>query len=68
MDAPAPAPLEHLDESWERALCIVAHPDDMEFGAAAAAPNSMSSGCATMHSARSQLSSNNAQGSGLSML
>ena len=36
MDAPAPSPLEHLDESWERALCIVAHPDDMEFGAAAA--------------------------------
>ena len=31
-----PAPLETLDESWERALCIVAHPDDMEFGAAAA--------------------------------
>ena len=31
-----PAPLEPLDESWERALCIVAHPDDMEFGAAAA--------------------------------
>jgi LmbE family N-acetylglucosaminyl deacetylase len=25
-----------LDETWERALCIVAHPDDMEFGAAAA--------------------------------
>ncbi len=35
MDAPAP-PLEPLDETWERALCIVAHPDDMEFGAAAA--------------------------------
>ena len=28
--------LETLDESWERALCVVAHPDDMEFGAAAA--------------------------------
>ena len=28
--------LELLDESWERALCVVAHPDDMEFGAAAA--------------------------------
>ncbi len=27
---------EPLDETWERALCIVAHPDDMEFGAAAA--------------------------------
>lgn len=31
-----PEPLEHLPEDWERALCIVAHPDDMEFGAAAA--------------------------------
>jgi LmbE family N-acetylglucosaminyl deacetylase len=31
-----PEPWELLDESWERALCIVAHPDDMEFGAAAA--------------------------------
>ncbi|MDP3893926.1 PIG-L deacetylase family protein [Nocardioides sp.] len=31
-----PTPLEPLDESWERALAIVAHPDDMEFGAAAA--------------------------------
>jgi LmbE family N-acetylglucosaminyl deacetylase len=31
-----PEPMETLDESWERALCIVAHPDDMEFGAAAA--------------------------------
>ncbi|MFC0623033.1 PIG-L deacetylase family protein [Kribbella deserti] len=29
-------PLEPLDENWERALAIVAHPDDMEFGAAAA--------------------------------
>ncbi|MFN8194046.1 MAG: PIG-L deacetylase family protein [Nocardioidaceae bacterium] len=31
-----PAPLQPLPEDWERALCIVAHPDDMEFGAAAA--------------------------------
>ena len=31
-----PSPLLPLDETWERALCIVAHPDDMEFGAAAA--------------------------------
>lgn len=31
-----PAPLEPLDEDWESALCIVAHPDDLEFGAAAA--------------------------------
>ncbi|WP_028661061.1 PIG-L deacetylase family protein [Nocardioides insulae] len=30
------AELEPLREDWERALCIVAHPDDMEFGAAAA--------------------------------
>ena len=29
-------PLEALPEDWSRALCIVAHPDDMEFGAAAA--------------------------------
>jgi LmbE family N-acetylglucosaminyl deacetylase len=36
MDAPPPPPLEPLNETWERALCIVAHPDDMEFGAAAA--------------------------------
>ena len=32
----APSPLEPLDEHWQRALCVVAHPDDMEFGAAAA--------------------------------
>jgi LmbE family N-acetylglucosaminyl deacetylase len=31
-----PAPLTALSENWERALCVVAHPDDMEFGAAAA--------------------------------
>lgn len=31
-----PAPLQPLDESWDRALCVVAHPDDLEFGAAAA--------------------------------
>ncbi len=31
-----PEPWQRLDESWGRALCIVAHPDDMEFGAAAA--------------------------------
>ncbi|MGH3471526.1 MAG: PIG-L deacetylase family protein [Nocardioidaceae bacterium] len=33
---PAPEPLEPLDESWSKALAIVAHPDDLEFGAAAA--------------------------------
>lgn len=31
-----PAPLVPLDEGWQRALCVVAHPDDLEFGAAAA--------------------------------
>ena len=31
-----PTPLEPLDEEWQRALCVVAHPDDLEFGAAAA--------------------------------
>jgi LmbE family N-acetylglucosaminyl deacetylase len=38
--AQAPAfptePLEHLPETWERALAVVAHPDDLEYGAAAA--------------------------------
>jgi LmbE family N-acetylglucosaminyl deacetylase len=28
--------LEHVDENWQRGLAIVAHPDDMEFGGAAA--------------------------------
>lgn len=28
--------LESLPEDWTRALCVVAHPDDLEFGAAAA--------------------------------
>lgn len=28
--------LEPLAEDWDRALCVVAHPDDMEFGSAAA--------------------------------
>jgi LmbE family N-acetylglucosaminyl deacetylase len=31
-----PEMLEPLPEDWERALCVVAHPDDLEFGAAAA--------------------------------
>jgi LmbE family N-acetylglucosaminyl deacetylase len=31
-----PEPMEPLPEDWERMLCVVAHPDDMEFGAAAA--------------------------------
>jgi len=32
----AAAPLIPVNEDWKRALCVVAHPDDMEFGAAAA--------------------------------
>src|SRR2546422_402543 len=28
--------LEPLDEDWQKALAIVAHPDDLEFGSAAA--------------------------------
>src|SRR5215213_3696487 len=31
-----PTPLEPVNEEWERALVVVAHPDDVEFGAAAA--------------------------------
>ncbi|HET7386740.1 MAG TPA: PIG-L deacetylase family protein [Nocardioidaceae bacterium] len=33
---PPPPPLAAVPEDWDRALCVVAHPDDMEFGAAAA--------------------------------
>lgn len=29
-------PLTQLNEDWTRALCVVAHPDDIEYGAAAA--------------------------------
>src|SRR5687768_15101496 len=32
----APPPLRPLPEDWTTAVAIVAHPDDMEFGAAAA--------------------------------
>ena len=35
-DAATPAPLTAVDEDWETALCVVAHPDDMEYGAASA--------------------------------
>jgi len=35
-DAREDAPLQPLDETWTTALAVVAHPDDMEFGAAAA--------------------------------
>ena len=31
-----PDALQPVDESWQRALAVVAHPDDLEFGAAAA--------------------------------
>ncbi|MBS45743.1 MAG: PIG-L domain-containing protein [Nocardioides sp.] len=31
-----PPPFEPVDEDWQTALCVVAHPDDLEFGAAAA--------------------------------
>ena len=31
-----PEPLKSLPEKWSKAVAIVAHPDDMEFGAAAA--------------------------------
>jgi LmbE family N-acetylglucosaminyl deacetylase len=31
-----PERLPHLPENWERAMCVVAHPDDIEYGAAAA--------------------------------
>lgn len=31
-----PEPLEALPEDWQRALVVVAHPDDLEFGGAAA--------------------------------
>lgn len=32
----APAPLSPMPEDWQRALAIAAHPDDLEYGAAAA--------------------------------
>lgn len=35
-EIPRPEPLTPLDESWQTAVAVVAHPDDMEFGAAAA--------------------------------
>jgi LmbE family N-acetylglucosaminyl deacetylase len=33
---PTPPPLEPLREDWDRALVVVAHPDDMEYGGASA--------------------------------
>ncbi len=32
----SPTPLQPVEENWDRALVVVAHPDDVEFGAAAA--------------------------------
>ncbi|RZU75206.1 LmbE family N-acetylglucosaminyl deacetylase [Micromonospora kangleipakensis] len=36
MAQPEVEPLEPLPEDWQRGLAVVAHPDDLEFGAAAA--------------------------------
>ena len=36
MSEQTPPPLKPLPENWAKAVAIVAHPDDMEFGAAAA--------------------------------
>jgi LmbE family N-acetylglucosaminyl deacetylase len=33
---PLPPPLPPLPENWDRALCVAAHPDDLEYGAASA--------------------------------
>ncbi|GAA3829073.1 PIG-L deacetylase family protein [Nocardioides panacisoli] len=35
-EQPPPPPLTPVDEDWDRALCVVAHPDDIEYGGAAA--------------------------------
>src|SRR3990170_6535066 len=34
--SPTPPPFEALPEDWQTALFVVAHPDDIEYGAAAA--------------------------------
>ncbi|MFI6444610.1 PIG-L deacetylase family protein [Kitasatospora sp. NPDC050543] len=36
MSEQAPQPYEPVNEDWQTALAVVAHPDDMEYGAAAA--------------------------------
>ncbi|MGZ4428415.1 MAG: PIG-L deacetylase family protein [Nocardioidaceae bacterium] len=36
MTEQAPPPITPVTEDWQRMLCVVAHPDDMEFGCAAA--------------------------------
>ncbi|MGW6685134.1 PIG-L deacetylase family protein [Streptomyces sp. NPDC054961] len=35
-DGPGPAPLEPMPTDWQRALAVVAHPDDLEYGCSAA--------------------------------
>jgi LmbE family N-acetylglucosaminyl deacetylase len=49
-EAMAPGPLAVLDENWDRALAIVAHPDDMEYGAAAAVARWTSQGKSMVYS------------------
>src|SRR5947209_17046644 len=39
-----PQRLEPIDENWERALAVVAHPDDLEYGAASPVARWTSSG------------------------
>jgi len=36
MTSSTPPPVQPLPEDWSRALCVVAHPDDLEYGAASA--------------------------------
>ncbi|HET6354308.1 PIG-L family deacetylase [Streptomyces sp. NBC_00885] len=36
MNEPAPEQLEPMPDDWQRALAVVAHPDDLEYGCAAA--------------------------------
>ncbi len=36
MTPPQPQPFQPVDEDWQTALVVVAHPDDMEYGGAAA--------------------------------
>ena len=41
----AEAPLEPFPEDWARALAVVAHPDDLEYGGAAAIARWTRAGC-----------------------
>ncbi|HUV47902.1 MAG TPA: PIG-L deacetylase family protein [Actinomycetes bacterium] len=45
-----PPPFEPLDEDWDRALVVVAHPDDMEYGGAAAIAKFTSQGKQVVYS------------------